>query len=38
MAHNVAVADMKAEYGADYIPDDGTVINYTYDPYDGMLA
>lgn len=38
MAHTMAVADMKAEYGESYIPDDGTELNYTWDPFDGMLA
>lgn len=38
LAAQVAIADMKAEFGEDYIPMDGTVINYTYDPFDGMYA
>ena len=37
-AMQAAVADMKAEFGDNYIPMDGTVIHYTYDPFDGMLA
>lgn len=38
LAMQAAVADMKAEFGENYIPMDGTVLNYTYDPFDGMLA
>lgn len=38
LAAQVAIADMKAEFGQDYIPMDGTVINYTWDPFTGMLA
>ena len=38
LAAQAAIADMKAEYGENYIPMDGTVINYTYDPFDGMYA
>ena len=38
LAAQVAIADMKKEYGEDYIPMDGTVINYTYNPFDGMYA
>lgn len=38
LAAQVAIADMKTEYGEDYIPMDGTVINYTYDPFCGLYA
>lgn len=38
LAMQAAVADMKAEFGQDYIPMDGTVLNYTYDPFDGLVA
>lgn len=38
LAMQTAITDMKAEFGKDYIPMDGTVINYTYNPFDGMLA
>lgn len=41
LAAQTAIADMKAEFGNDFIPmseNDGTVINYTYDPYDGFYA
>ncbi len=38
LAAQVAIADMKDEYGEDYIPMDGTVINYTYDPFGGLYA
>ena len=35
-----AEADMKKEFGKDYIPMDKNVycVNYTYNPFDGMLA
>ena len=36
LAAQVAITDMKAEFGNNYIPmDDGT---YTYDPFDGIFA
>lgn len=40
LAANVAIADLKDEFKEDYIPmvRDGKVINYTWDPFDGMLA
>lgn len=40
VAANAAIADLKREYKNDYIPmvRDGKVINYTWDPFDGMLA
>ena len=38
LAMQAAVADMKDEYGENYIPMDGTVIHYTYDPFDGAYA
>ena len=38
VAMQAAIADLKAEFGNDYIPMDGTVINYDYNPFDGMLA
>lgn len=38
LAAQTAIADLKAEFGKDYIPMDGTVINYTWNPFDGMLA
>ena len=38
LAAQVAIADMQKEFGDDYIPMDGTVLNYTYDPFDGMYA
>lgn len=39
IAMQAAIADMKAEFGDNYIPmTDGTVINYTYDPFEGMWA
>ena len=38
LAMQAAVADMKAEYGENYIPMDGTVLTYDYNPFDGMLA
>ena len=37
LAAQTAIADLKAEFGEDYIPMDGTVI-YTWNPFDGMLA
>ena len=37
-AMQAAVADMKAEFGNDYIPMDGTVLSYTWDPFDGICA
>ena len=33
-----AEADMKREFGKDYIPMDGTIVTYDYNPLDGMLA
>ena len=38
VAMQAAIADLKAEFGNDYIPMDGTVLTYTYNPFDGMLA
>lgn len=38
MAMQAAIADIQKEYKDDYIPMDGTVLNYTWDPFDGMLA
>lgn len=38
LAAQTAIADLKAEFGEDYIPMDGTVINYTWDPFDGLIA
>ena len=38
LAAQTAIADMKKEFGKDFIPMDATVINYTYDPFDGMYA
>lgn len=38
LAAQTAIADLKKEFGEDYIPMDGTVINYTWNPFDGMLA
>lgn len=38
LAMQAAVADMKAEYGEDYIPMDGTVLSYTWDPFSGECA
>lgn len=39
LAAQTAIADMKKEFGESYIPmDDGSVINYTYDPYEGFYA
>ena len=38
VAMQAAIADLKAEFGKDYIPMDGTVLTYTYNPFDGMLA
>lgn len=38
LAAQTAIADLKAELGKDYIPMDGTVINYTWDPFDGFCA
>ena len=37
-AMQAAVADMKAEFGDNYIPMDGSVLSYTYDPFDGLIA
>lgn len=38
LAMQAAVADMKAEYGDDYIPMDGKVLSYTWNPFDGFCA
>lgn len=38
LAAQTAIADLKTEFGEDYIPMDGKVMNYTWDPFDGMLA
>ena len=38
LAMQAAVADMKAEFGEDYIPMDGTELTYDYDPFDGFCA
>lgn len=38
VAMQAAVADLKDEFGENYIPMDGTVLNYTYDPFDGSYA
>lgn len=38
VAMQAAIADLKAEFGKDYIPMDGTVLTYDYNPFDGMLA
>ena len=37
-AQAVAMKDMAQEFGGKLIADDGTYLNYTYDPTDGMLA
>lgn len=38
LAAQTAIADLKAEFGEDFIPMDGTVIDYTWDPFDGLVA
>ena len=38
LAAQTAIADLKAEFGEDYIPMDGTVMTYTWDPFDGLCA
>ena len=38
LAAQTAIADMQQEYGDDFIPMDGTVVNYTWDPFDGFCA
>lgn len=40
VAAQTAIADLKDEYKSDYIRmvKDGKLINYTWDPFDGMLA
>ena len=40
LAAQCAIADLRAEFGEDYIPmtSNGTVINYTYNPFDGVYA
>ena len=38
LAAQTAIADLKTEFGEDYIPMDGTVMTYTWDPFDGLLA
>ena len=38
LAAQTAIDDMQKEYGDDFIPMDGTVVNYTWDPFDGFCA
>ena len=38
LAAQTAIADMQKEYGDDFIPMDGTIVNYTWDPFDGFCA
>lgn len=38
LAAQTAIADLKTEFGEDFIPMDGTVIDYTWEPFDGMYA